>query len=662
MEAIEAIGLASGIISFIDFSWSLITGAKKLHASGRGTTKENARISNIIKDLKNFTLELEPAQSGGSKHERAIAALANECRELAEELIEILKKLKAKKDSRWESLQVMWASMRQSDNIAEIKSRLGECRAEINTRLLALINEQQSGLNSQLDSIQNEAERLSLSSAAEMKSLRADIAALLQNLEDDSDSGSDAGSDSSSCNNLHQKPFQSLDEVSSQLMRLQGLVQSTPRETRILEHLYFEGMFTRADSILDASERTFEWMLMPESEFEAYLAPLDISSDEDSSTYWTSDSEDDIPNARPNKSGRKHKQHVKFSKSQKERMNNARRLLQDWLFHGSGVFHISGKAGSGKSTLLKLLINHKRTTEALATWAGKRTLVSSSFYFWKSDGQKLQMGLDGMYRSILFSVLRQCPYLIPEVLEHQWKGMNTQSPNPVLEADLFRAPKIAEAFSNLVGLSSRSTNLRFCFFIDGLDEYNAHSHDQRVFARRLRDWAKSENVKICVTSRPEVQFMDTFMNTRIHLHELTDCDIYMSDIYRSAMDAFEQDESFPRLSKFYLEFVNDIVRSAEGVFLWARLVVQILLAEAALHSSYERLRQKLHSTPAQLDELYASIFSSLPRDDRKKLDFLFLMVASNPFEEPLNATLYDYIDSSGHLDTSSKHPHYNLAT
>lgn len=183
-----------------------------------------------------------------------------------------------------------------------------------------------------------------------MKSLRADIAALLQKLEDGLDSSSDTSSDSSSNDNLNQTLFQSLDEVSSQLKRLQGLVQTTPRETRILERLYFEGMFTRADSILEASERTFEWILMSESEFEAYLEPLGVPSDgnDSTSTYSTSGIDNDFPPTRRNNNN--HEPHVKFSENQKERMNHARRLLHDWLFHRSGVFHISSKAGSGKST------------------------------------------------------------------------------------------------------------------------------------------------------------------------------------------------------------------------------------------------------------------------------------------------------------------------
>lgn len=52
MDPVTAVGLAAGIINFIDFSWSLVTGAHEVHRAGPGTTKENARIGTMVSDLK----------------------------------------------------------------------------------------------------------------------------------------------------------------------------------------------------------------------------------------------------------------------------------------------------------------------------------------------------------------------------------------------------------------------------------------------------------------------------------------------------------------------------------------------------------------------------------------------------------------------------------
>lgn len=145
MDPVTAVGLAASIITFLDFSWSLVTGAKELHQSGNGTTKQNARISEIIGDLKEYSLDLASGGGGGggasrpSKHERALRALADSCCSLSKELEGILIKLRVTKNSKWQSLVTSWASMRKKDEIASIEARLGEYRSQMNARLLAML-------------------------------------------------------------------------------------------------------------------------------------------------------------------------------------------------------------------------------------------------------------------------------------------------------------------------------------------------------------------------------------------------------------------------------------------------------------------------------------------------------------------------------------------
>jgi hypothetical protein len=63
---------------------------------------------------------------------------------------------------------------------------------------------------------------------------------------------------------------------------------------------------------------------------------------------------------------------------------------------------------------MKFLVDHPRTREELDHWAADRQLVFAHFFFWQS-GEKLQRSLEGLYRSILFATLKQCPDLIQEV-------------------------------------------------------------------------------------------------------------------------------------------------------------------------------------------------------------------------------------------------------
>jgi hypothetical protein len=95
-----------------------------------------------------------------------------------------------------------------------------------------------------------------------------------------------------------------------------------------------------------------------------------------------------------------------------------RQSFLTWLRSGDGIYHISGKAGSGKFTLVKFLCQNPRLIRELEQWAGNKKLVFASFFFWAS-GDKLQRSLEGLYRSLLFEILNQCPELIDKVLPDQ---------------------------------------------------------------------------------------------------------------------------------------------------------------------------------------------------------------------------------------------------
>lgn len=88
----------------------------------------------------------------------------------------------------------------------------------------------------------------------------------------------------------------------------------------------------------------------------------------------------------------------------------------EWLVGDHAVFHILGKPGAGKSTLMKFLYEHSETQAKLKLWAGDMKLVLCQFFFWR-PGQTLQHSIEGLKQSLLYSVLRQCPELIPKLCE-----------------------------------------------------------------------------------------------------------------------------------------------------------------------------------------------------------------------------------------------------
>jgi uncharacterized protein YukE len=132
MDPLTAIGLASNILSFIDFSAKLIKGAYKIYSSQSGTTEENEDSSKLLDDLREATEALYSDFRGQTKHEKSLRKLSENCRQLSAELQTVLNKLRVtEKDSRLKSVVVSLMSMRKEKEIASIEKRLDSYRLEI---------------------------------------------------------------------------------------------------------------------------------------------------------------------------------------------------------------------------------------------------------------------------------------------------------------------------------------------------------------------------------------------------------------------------------------------------------------------------------------------------------------------------------------------------
>ena len=82
-----------------------------------------------------------------------------------------------------------------------------------------------------------------------------------------------------------------------------------------------------------------------------------------------------------------------------------------WLKSGHGVYWINGKAGSGKSTLMNHICNHSRRLELLGKWCSGRRLLTPTFFFWNA-GTRLQKSIDGLLRSLVYQMLKDCRELV----------------------------------------------------------------------------------------------------------------------------------------------------------------------------------------------------------------------------------------------------------
>lgn len=131
----DVAGLVSSIITFVDFSWSIVRGTYDVYRSPSGATEENVHILNVIEDLRDVTGKVRTDMPGQGKHEQALLELGQQCHELSNNLAEILRKLTTKRRSGLQSLNIMLRSLIKEQEVREIEKRLGEYRGQMILRL-----------------------------------------------------------------------------------------------------------------------------------------------------------------------------------------------------------------------------------------------------------------------------------------------------------------------------------------------------------------------------------------------------------------------------------------------------------------------------------------------------------------------------------------------
>lgn len=465
-------------------------------------------------------------------------------------------------------------------------------------------NQQHSAVRAKLDKVESEARQLQNETANQLHVIRDEITTTIKAFQLQSRPVS------SSTENLDNSPSLSngsLGKIGILLVKLQNVTTSIYSENHILQRLMFSLMYQREDSISDVTIGTFAWMV-DENDNKTGSQQKDILEDDEETVR-----------------------------------QRTRQAFMTWLNSGSHVFHISGKAGASKSTLMEFLGQSPRVQQELQCWTGDKQLIFAQFYFWDS-GDKFQMTLEGLYRHLLFKVLRQCPRLIPWCFPGFWNNLASGT-TPSYQAP-FRFEEIKAAFNCLMSEKVTSSH-RICLFIDGLDEYEGDEVDHWRICHDLQSWTNSENVKLCISSRPHIPFLHSFatdMNIQIQIHQLT-----QRDIRKFGLAMFEMDPNFERVKHAYRYLVDEIEKLSKGVFLWARLVVRSLLKGIGYRVTLEYLTKKLHTISKELNKLFGKMLDSVDLEDRVLSDKLFLVVAlaqqSAPKAPPLrNALLYRWLE------------------
>lgn len=578
MEPVSALGAASSIITFIDFAVKLISTSKELHQSCSGISIDNLRAEEICQELSALCAQFEkPASWASSPSDPPDAAMLKRLCTRCKEDCDQLLDLLL--GFRIEGQHRLWSSVK-----AAFKSSIGQQKIDIIQKRL---DRTQSNMIVYLSTFLHN-RILELSSGlhgltTQSKKLQSDQTSAIKSVTQSLaaltvETKRVQQQVSATCTKNTDLLASQFQPLIAKLSEVAGIERKLSGEQAILTSLDFEGRAARREHIPEAYAETFGWALCSSN-----LATWLESSDSERRVFW-----------------------------------------------------VSGKAGSGKSTLMKFLTSHPTTAELLQRWSGSRGISIVEHYFW-SSGNSMQKSYLGLIQSLLYGILSKVPSLIPKACPDRWAQLAMTSASPT--SDPWTTVEISQAF--LAVTENSDIPVKFCYFIDGLDDFEG---DSRELCQLVQNLAISSGVKICISSRPWVLFEDTFggdASTKLYVHELTAPDIrrYCRGRLKSHSQGPDlQDENSSLGGQAREDLIEEIVNKAEGVFRWVFLATQSLRSGLENGDTVEELQERLRILPDDLKNLFKSILDTVdPVYHQKMAGFLQLAVHANV---PLRAELY----------------------
>ncbi|KAM0081444.1 hypothetical protein ACKRZS_006399 [Fusarium odoratissimum] len=310
-------------------------------------------------------------------------------------------------------------------------------------------------------------------------------------------------------------------------------------------------------------------------------------------------------------------------------------VYQGWLdrsklFQHHGFLWIKGKPGAGKSTIMKFAYSQAMKT------MGNAIVIS---FFFNARGDDLEKSIVGMYRSLLWELLSKASGL--------QKVLDDADFIPLSHYD---QPKWnAEVLRSLLSLAIASLGRqRLLCFVDALDEcnrkdvYGMIDHFQTIGKDSV---SRGSKVYICFSSR-NYPFIGIGKGQELilehhpgHGHDL---EAYIHS--KLKVKKHRQAEAD--------ELRNDIRVKANGVFLWVKLVVQMLNEDFGYANSLAIQKKTLQEIPPELSDLIRDIL----RRDNKRPENLLLSIEWILFSKrPLKwQELYFALISGLHPDTLTK--------
>ena len=208
-----------------------------------------------------------------------------------------------------------------------------------------------------------------------------------------------------------------------------------------------------------------------------------------------------------------------------------------------------------------------------------------------------------------------------------------------------------------------------CIFIDGLDEIDVRYDRVIVLVQELM---AEENVKLCVSSRPELAFEKSFSTMPgLRLQDLT-FDSIRSYAYAQLSHVIQEGVLDDRSAGRRVEgLLRTIVKRANGVFLWVVIVIKDVRDGIEDIADLDELTQAIDELPSQLEDLFMHMLerikSSHQRDPARFLQIaLYMPLCASDWDDwgsvELTLTSLYFIQSQQGLIEDAPFTYYRMTT
>ena len=272
---------------------------------------------------------------------------------------------------------------------------------------------------------------------------------------------------------------------------------------------------------------------------------------------------------------------------------------------------------------------------------------SLAAFFFHDRGSEKQKTLIGMLQELLRSILQQIPALSRYVLSSYLELVRLQRT---------RCPSwdFSSLKSALVSLiEQRHVKIRILLLLDALDEHQGDNDMLASLLKVLVDKCDNERVKLkmCLASRSWTVFQHHFGKCpgfSIHDHTREDIMTYI----RARLEPCGPQEIHQLIHGNITPLANLVATRASGVFIWVRLVVDLLAKGIQDGTPHRTLEEKVNKMPQELRDLYADTVRRIEPEYSSEA-YIMLQTTLCSFEPlPLEVLMYisDVNSDSPRLD------------